>query len=450
MIGTVLIANRGEVALRVQRACRALGMKAVQAYSQADAEADYVRLADAAICIGPASSSKSYLNIPAVIFAARATGCDAVHPGYGFLSENAEFAEAVEAAGLTFIGPSAQAIRIMGDKISARTAMAAAGVPCIPGSPGALPDDFEQCRGIAATIGYPVIVKAAGGGGGRGMRVAAHEGELAEAVATTREEARAAFSNPAVYIERYLGEPRHVEIQILADAHGNVVWLGERDCSMQRRHQKIIEEAPAPGIPRALVANAADRCVEACRRIGYSGAGTFEFLYEKNELFFIEMNTRLQVEHPVTEAITDIDIVQAQLRIAGGERLWLDQADIEFRGHSLECRINAEDPVTFAPSPGVISNWQPPSGVGIRVDTHIMPGYAIPTHYDSMIAKIVTHGRTRDEAIRRMREALANTRIDGIKTNIPLHREIMVDEAFLAGGASIHYLEAKLERAENG
>ena len=444
MFEKILIANRGEIALRVQRACRELGIKTVVVHSEADREAKYVKLADESVCIGPASSALSYLNIPAIISAAEVTDAQAIHPGYGFLSENADFAERVESSGFVFIGPRAETIRLMGDKVSAKDAMKAAGVPCVPGSDGALPEDPKEIIKIGRAVGYPVIIKAAGGGGGRGMRVVHTEAALINAVAMTRQEAQTAFGNPMVYMEKFLENPRHVEIQVLADEFKNAVYLGERDCSMQRRHQKVIEEAPAPGIPARLIARVGERCAEACRRIGYRGAGTFEFLYENGEFYFIEMNTRVQVEHPVTELITGIDIVQEQIRIAAGEKLRFKQRDIQFRGHAIECRVNAEDPFTFVPSPGTISWWHPPGGPGVRVDSHAYSGYKVPPHYDSMIGKIITFGDTREQAIRRMRIALSETVVQGIKTNIPLHQELMQDARFVEGGTSIHYLEEKL------
>ena len=444
MFEKILIANRGEIALRVQRACRELGIKTVVVHSEADREAKYVKLADESVCIGPASSALSYLNIPAIISAAEVTDAQAIHPGYGFLSENADFAERVESSGFVFIGPRAETIRLMGDKVSAKDAMKAAGVPCVPGSDGALPEDPKEIIKIGRAVGYPVIIKAAGGGGGRGMRVVHTEAALINAVAMTRQEAQTAFGNPMVYMEKFLENPRHVEIQVLADEFKNAVYLGERDCSMQRRHQKVIEEAPAPGIPARLIARVGERCAEACRRIGYRGAGTFEFLYENGEFYFIEMNTRVQVEHPVTELITGIDIVQEQIRIAAGDKLRFKQRDIQFRGHAIECRVNAEDPFTFVPSPGTISWWHPPGGPGVRVDSHAYSGYKVPPHYDSMIGKIITFGDTREQAIRRMRIALSETVVQGIKTNIPLHQELMQDARFVEGGTSIHYLEHKL------
>ena len=442
----VLIANRGEIALRVQRACRELGIKTVVVHSEADRDAKYVRLADESVCIGPAPSALSYLNIPAIIAAAEVTDAQAIHPGYGFLSENADFAEKVERSGFVFIGPRPDTIRLMGDKVSAKAAMIKAGVPCVPGSEGELPDDPKEVIRMARQVGYPVIIKAAGGGGGRGMRVVHTEAALAPAVSLTRSEAEAAFGNPMLYMEKFLTNPRHIEIQVLADEHKNAMWLGERDCSMQRRHQKIIEEAPAPGVnPRALT-RIGDRCADACRRIGYRGAGTFEFLYEEEEFYFIEMNTRVQVEHPVTEAITGIDIVQEQIRIAAGHKLAFRQRDIVKRGHAVECRINAEDPFTFVPSPGRITSWHVPGGPGIRVDSHVYANYFVPPNYDSMIGKVIAYGDTRDQAIARMRVALSEMVVEGIKTNIPLHQELLLDEKFLRGGTSIHYLEERLKK----
>ena len=445
MFDKILIANRGEIALRIQRACRELGIKTVVVYSVADKEAKYVKLADEAVCIGPAPSPLSYLNMPAIISAAEVTDAEAIHPGYGFLSENADFAERVEKSGFAFIGPRPETIRLMGDKVSAKRAMIKAGVPCVPGSDGALPDNPKEIVAIAKKVGYPVIIKAAGGGGGRGMRVVHTEAALVNAVNMTREEAGRAFGNPEVYMEKFLEKPRHVEIQVLADTHGNAVWLGERDCSMQRRHQKIIEEAPAPGIDRRAIAKIGERCAEACRKMGYRGAGTFEFLYENGEFFFIEMNTRVQVEHPVTEMITGVDIVQEQIRIAAGLKLGFRQKDIVFQGHAIECRINAEDPFKFTPSPGRILSWHMPGGPGIRVDSHAYGGYMVPPNYDSMIGKLISYGKTREQAIRRMRIALSEIVIDGITTNIPLHRELMLDPNFEEGGTSIHYLEHRLE-----
>jgi acetyl-CoA carboxylase biotin carboxylase subunit len=440
----ILIANRGEIALRVQRACREMGIKTVVVYSEADRDAKYVRLADESVCIGPPPSAQSYLNIPAIISAAEVTDAQAIHPGYGFLSENADFAEKVESSGFVFIGPRPDTIRLMGDKVSAKSAMLKAGVPCVPGSEGALPDNAKEIVRIARTVGYPVIIKAAGGGGGRGMRVVHTEAALVSAVALTRSEAGAAFGNPMVYMEKYLGNPRHIEIQVLADEFKNAVWLGERDCSMQRRHQKVLEEAPAPGIPLRVLTRIGERCADACRKLGYRGAGTFEFLYEDGEFFFIEMNTRVQVEHPVTEAITGIDIVQQQIRVAAGKKLDIRQRDIVKRGHALECRINAEDPFTFVPSPGRITSYHAPGGPGIRVDSHVYQGYFVPPNYDSMIGKVIAYGDTREQAIARMRIALSEMVLEGIKTNIPLHQELLLDDAFLRGGTSIHYLEERL------
>ena len=444
MFEKILIANRGEIALRVQRACRELGIKTVAVHSEADKDAKYVKLADESVCIGPAASSLSYLNIPAVISAAEVTDAQAIHPGYGFLSENADFAERVEQSGFVFIGPRAETIRLMGDKVSAKDAMKKAGVPCVPGSDGALPDDSAEIIKTAKKIGYPVIIKAAGGGGGRGMRVVHTEAALINAVTMTKAEAQAAFGNPMVYMEKFLENPRHIEIQILADQHGNAVFLGDRDCSMQRRHQKIIEEAPSPLLNTRLRDKIGERCAEACRKIRYRGAGTFEFLYENGEFYFIEMNTRLQVEHTVTEMITGLDLVQQQIFVAAGEKLKFRQKDIELRGHAIECRINAEDPYNFAPSPGKISTFHMPGGPGVRIDTHAYSGYTVPPHYDSMIGKLITHGATRDQAIARMRIALSEMLVDGIKTNIPLHADLMADAAFHLGGTSIHYLEQKL------
>jgi acetyl-CoA carboxylase, biotin carboxylase subunit len=436
-----LIANRGEIALRIQRACRELGVEAVVVYSEADREAKYVKLAEEAVCIGPASSTLSYLNMPAIISAAEVTDAEAIHPGYGFLSENADFAERVEKSGFTFIGPTPESIRMMGDKVSAKQAMIKAGVPCVPGSEGELPDDPAQLRRIAKAVGYPVIVKAAGGGGGRGMRVVHNEAALIHAVQTTKAEAGAAFGNPAVYLEKYLQNPRHIEIQILADNFRNAVYLGERDCSMQRRHQKVIEEAPAPGIARKLIDRIGERCVAACKKMGYRGAGTFEFLYENGEFYFIEMNTRVQVEHPVTEFITGIDIVKTQIMTAAGQKLPFTQRQVVIKGHAIECRVNAEDPFKFTPSPGRISMWHPPGGPGVRVDSHIYTNYYVPPYYDSMIGKIIVHGDSREHALARMRTALGETVVEGIQTNIPLHRELMMDPGFITGSTNIHYLE---------
>lgn len=444
MFEKILIANRGEIALRIQRACRELGIKTVVVHSEADREAKYVRLADESVCIGPAPARDSYLNMPAIISAAEVTDAEAIHPGYGFLAENADFAERVEKSGFVFIGPRSESIRLMGDKVSAKHAMIEAGVPVVPGSEGALPDDPQELLRIAREVGYPVIVKAAGGGGGRGMRVVYTEAALLNAVTMTRSEAGIAFNNPEVYLEKFLENPRHIEIQVLADGGRNAVWLGERDCSMQRRHQKVIEEAPAPGIPRRLLERIGERCAEACRKINYRGAGTFEFLYEDGEFFFIEMNTRIQVEHTITEMVTGIDLVQQQILIAAGEKFTLRQRDIEVRGHSIECRINAEDPFKFTPSPGRITNWHTPGGPGVRMDSHVFSGYMVPPNYDSMIAKLITYGETRKQAIARMEIALSEMVVEGVLTNIPLHRELMQDARFVEGGTSIHYLEQKL------
>jgi acetyl-CoA carboxylase, biotin carboxylase subunit len=448
MFEKILIANRGEIALRIQRACREMGIKTVVVHSEADREAKYVALADESVCIGPASSKDSYLNIPRIIAAAEVTDAQAIHPGYGFLSENADFADRVEQSGFVFIGPKGDNIRLMGDKVSAKQAMIKAGVPTVPGSEGALGDDPKEILKAAKKVGYPVIIKASGGGGGRGMRVVHTEAALLNAVTLTKTEALAAFSNGAVYMEKYLENPRHIEIQILSDTHRNAIWLGERDCSMQRRHQKVLEEAPAPGIPRKLIEKIGDRCAEACRKMGYRGAGTFEFLYENGEFFFIEMNTRVQVEHPVTELITGIDIVQQQIRIANGEKLSIRQKDVQIKGHAIECRINAEDPFKFTPSPGKITTWHAPGGPGVRVDSHIFTGYTVPPHYDSMVAKLLTYGDTREQAMARMRIALSETVIDGILTNIPLHKTLMDDSHFMDGGTSIHYLEKKLAKSK--
>jgi acetyl-CoA carboxylase biotin carboxylase subunit len=444
MFEKILIANRGEIALRIQRACREMGIKTVAVHSEADADAKYVKLADESVCIGPAQSNLSYLHVPAIISAAEVTDAEAIHPGYGFLSENADFAERVENSGFVFIGPRPDTIRLMGDKVSAKDAMKKSGVPCVPGSPGAVPDHPDEIIRAAADVGYPVIIKASGGGGGRGMRVVHTEAALLNAVSMTQTEAQSAFGNPMVYIEKYLENPRHIEIQVLADEHGNAVHLGERDCSMQRRHQKILEEAPAPGLPTKLRDKIGERCAEACRKIGYRGAGTFEFLFENGEFYFIEMNTRVQVEHPVTELITGIDIVQQQIRIAAGEKLSFKQKDIQFKGHAVECRINAESPYTFVPSPGRITLYHTPGGPGIRVDSHVYQNYFVPPHYDSMIGKVIAHGDTRDQAIARMRIALSEMVVEGIQTNIPLHHDLLLDASFLQGGTSIHYLEQRL------
>ncbi len=440
----VLIANRGEIALRIMRCCRDMGIGTVAVYSTADRELKHVRLADEAVCIGPPASADSYLNIPALISAAEITDADGIHPGYGFLSENADFAERVESSGFTFIGPSPDVIRLMGDKVSAIKEMRAAGVPCVPGSDGPLGDDVDTNLKIANEIGYPIIIKAAGGGGGRGMRVVRSDDELIESIALTQAEAGAAFNNDVVYMEKFLEKPRHVEFQVLSDTHGNAIHLAERDCSMQRRHQKVVEEAPAPGITPEQREAMGEKCVNACKRLGYRGAGTFEFLYENGEFYFIEMNTRVQVEHPVTEMITGVDIVKEQLRIAMGNVLTYKQEQIKINGHAFECRINAEDSETFMPSPGLIEQFHPPGGLGVRVDTHIYNGYRVPPNYDSMIGKLIAHGNSRESAVARMRGALSEVFIVGINTNIPLLSSIMDDENFAEGGTDIHYLEKKL------
>ncbi len=449
MFGKILIANRGEIALRIQRACREMGIRTVVAHSEADAHAKYVKLADESVCIGPAPSTQSYLNMAAIISAAEVTDAEAIHPGYGFLSENADFAERVEKSGFTFIGPRPETIRLMGDKVSAKQAMIKTGVPTVPGFAGALPDDPKEIVKIAREIKYPVIIKASGGGGGRGMRVVNTEAALINAVNMTRSEAQAAFGNPTVYMEKFLENPRHIEIQVLADDFRNAVWLGERDCSMQRRHQKIIEEAPAPGIPRRLIDRIGERCADACRKIGYRGAGTFEFLFEDGEFYFIEMNTRIQVEHPVTEMITGIDLVQQQIKVAAGERLAFRQRDVQLKGHAIECRINAEDPFNFTPSPGRITSYHPPGGPGVRVDSHAYSNYFVPPNYDSMIGKVITYGSDRAQALARMRIALSEMIVEGIQTNLPLHRQLMDDTHFIVGGTSIHYLEKKLAGLKN-
>jgi acetyl-CoA carboxylase biotin carboxylase subunit len=444
MLEKIVIANRGEIALRILRACRELGIKTVAVHSTADAHLKHVLLADESVCIGPAPSAQSYLNMPAIISAAEVTDSVAIHPGYGFLSENADFAESVERSGFIFIGPKAETIRQLGDKVSAIKLMRSHSVPCVPGSDGALGDEPEQNLRIAREIGYPVIIKASGGGGGRGMRVVHAEGSLLSSIAVTRSEALAAFANDAVYMEKFLERPRHIEFQVLGDHFGNVISLGERDCSMQRRQQKVIEEAPAPGITGRQRRAMGERCVEACRAVGYRSAGTMEFLYQDGEFYFIEMNTRIQVEHPVTEMTTGIDLVKAQLSIAAGERLPWTQADVQFRGHAIECRINAEDARTFMPSPGPIKLCHPPGGPGIRVDSHVYSGYSVPPHYDSMIGKLIAHGDSRETAIARMRNALAELVIEGIKTNTALHQEILAHSAFQGGALDIHYLERRL------
>ncbi|MCO8165931.1 acetyl-CoA carboxylase biotin carboxylase subunit [Pseudomonas sp. 21LCFQ010] len=437
----VLIANRGEIALRIVRACKEMGIKTVAVYSTADSELMHLGLADETVCIGPAPSARSYLNVPAIIAAAEVTGATAIHPGYGFLAESADFAEQVEQSGFIFIGPKAETIRLMGDKVSAKAAMKRAGVPTVPGSYGPLPEDEHEALAIAREVGYPVIIKAAGGGGGRGMRVVHHEDDLIKSAKLTRSEAGAAFGNPMVYLEKFLGNPRHVEVQVLSDGQGNAVHLYDRDCSLQRRHQKVLEEAPAPDIDEQARAQVLQRCVEACIEIGYRGAGTFEFLYEDGRFYFIEMNTRVQVEHPVTEMITGVDIVREMLSIAAGNRLSIRQADVKVLGHALECRINAEDPDTFMPSPGKVQQYHPPGGNGIRVDSHLYSGYRVPPNYDSLIGKVISHAPTRDGAMARMRNALEELVVDGIKTNIPLHCRLTRDPGFLKGAVNIHYLE---------
>ena len=444
MFNKVVIANRGEIALRVLRACRELGIKTVAVYSEADKSLKHVLLADESVCIGPAQSAQSYLNMPSIISAAEVTDATAIHPGYGFLSENADFAEQVEESGFTFIGPKSETIKLMGDKVSAIRAMKEAGIPCVPGSDGSIGDDKKTNAAIAKKIGYPVIIKATGGGGGRGMRVVHNEAALFSAISITKSEAKTAFGNDAVYMEKFLEHPRHIEIQVVADLHGNVIHLGERDCSMQRRHQKIIEEAPAFGISDEEREKIGNICVEACKKINYQGVGTFEFLYENGEFYFIEMNTRVQVEHPVTEMVTGIDIVKTQILLAAGQQLPWKQKDIEINGHAIECRINAEDPKTFMPSPGTIKLWHPPGGIGVRYDSHIYSGYQVPPYYDSMIAKIICHALTREDAIKKMLGALEETVVDGIKTNIPLHQEIFQHFAFKKGGTDINYLENRL------
>jgi len=444
MLDKIVIANRGEIALRILRACRELGIKTVAVHSTADKNLKHVLLADETVCIGPPQSKDSYLNMPAIISAAEVTDAQGIHPGYGFLSENADFAERVEKSGFVFIGPKAETIRLMGDKVSAIRTMKAHGVPCVPGSDGPLGDDAEENIRIAKQIGYPVIIKASGGGGGRGMRVVHSDAALNSSINVTRAEALAAFANGEVYMEKFLEKPRHIEFQVLCDHHGTVLVLGERDCSMQRRHQKIIEEAPAPGITPKQRTDMTKSIADAMRAVGYRGAGTLEFLYEEGRFCFIEMNTRIQVEHPVTEMVTGIDLVKMQLRVASGEKLKLKQEDIEIRGHAIEVRVNAEDPKTFMPSPGPVRLWHAPGGPGIRVDSHVYSGYAVPPYYDSLIGKVIAHGETRDEAINRMRNALSEMVVEGIKTNIPLHQEIFGHAAFRQGGLDIHYLERRL------
>ena len=446
MFDKIVIANRGEIALRIQRACRELGIKTVAVHSEADRDLTHVKLANESVCIGPGPSDKSYLNVPSVIAAAEVTDAEAIHPGYGFLSENADFAERVEKSGFVFIGPRPETIRLMGDKVAAKAAMKAAGVPCVPGSDGALPDDEEEIRRMGREVGYPVIIKAAGGGGGRGMRVVHTEANLTTSVNLTRAEASKAFGNPMLYMEKFLETPRHIEFQVLADEHGNVIHLGERDCSVQRRHQKVIEEAPAPGITEKVRRQMGEVVVKACKRINYRGAGTFEFLMDTRDgkFYFIEMNTRVQVEHPVTEMITGIDIVKEQIRIAAGLPLSVRQDDVRIQGHAIECRINAEDPEKFVPSPGRITGYHTPGGPGIRVDSHIYAGYSVPPYYDSMIGKLIAHGKDRNEALARMRSALQELVVDGIKTTIPLHRRILNETGYIQGGVNIHYLEGLL------
>ncbi|HCF5254808.1 acetyl-CoA carboxylase biotin carboxylase subunit [Pseudomonas aeruginosa] len=444
MLEKVLIANRGEIALRILRACKELGIKTVAVHSTADRELMHLSLADESVCIGPAPATQSYLQIPAIIAAAEVTGATAIHPGYGFLAENADFAEQIERSGFTFVGPTAEVIRLMGDKVSAKDAMKRTGVPTVPGSDGPLPEDEETALAIAREVGYPVIIKAAGGGGGRGMRVVYDESELIKSAKLTRTEAGAAFGNPMVYLEKFLTNPRHVEVQVLSDGQGNAIHLGDRDCSLQRRHQKVIEEAPAPGIDEKARQEVFARCVQACIEIGYRGAGTFEFLYENGRFYFIEMNTRVQVEHPVSEMVTGVDIVKEMLRIASGEKLSIRQEDVVIRGHALECRINAEDPKTFMPSPGKVKHFHAPGGNGVRVDSHLYSGYSVPPNYDSLVGKVITYGADRDEALARMRNALDELIVDGIKTNTELHKDLVRDAAFCKGGVNIHYLEKKL------
>ncbi|NCO19007.1 MAG: acetyl-CoA carboxylase biotin carboxylase subunit [Gammaproteobacteria bacterium] len=450
MFRKIMIANRGEIALRVLRACHTLGIRTVAVHSTVDRNLKHVGMADESVCIGPAAAAESYLNVPAIIAAMELTDAEAVHPGYGFLSENADFAERIEESGFTFIGPRAETIRLMGDKVSAIHAMRQAGVPCVPGSNGPLDDDERRTRRLAEEIGYPVLIKAAAGGGGRGMRVVHNPFDLIKSIQLTREEARTGFGDSTVYMEKYLQNPRHIEIQVLSDAHGNAVYLGERDCSMQRRHQKVIEEAPAPGITPEQRERIGTICTEACRRIGYLGAGTFEFLYEDGEFYFIEMNTRIQVEHPVTEMITGVDLIQAQISIAAGEPLPFTQQDITLTGHAIECRINAEDPEKFIPQPGTVKAFHTPGGPGVRVDSHLYDGYTIPPNYDSMIGKLICHGQTRELAMARMRVALQEIVLTGIKSNIPLHQKLLEDSGFRTGSTNIHYLEKLLNRIQAG
>ncbi len=449
MFDKIVIANRGEIALRILRACRELGIRTVAVYSKADRELMHVKMADETVCIGPDNALNSYLNIPAIISAAEITDAQALHPGYGFLAENADFAERVENSGFKFIGPRPETIRLMGDKVSAIAAMKQAGVPCVPGSGGSLPDDEERNLELAQQIGYPVIIKASAGGGGRGMRVVHTATNLLNAIAMAKNEAQNAFGNNEVYMEKFLENPRHIEIQVLGDGEGNVIHLGERDCSMQRRHQKVIEEAPAPGISSEQRHEIGMRCVQACQALRYRGAGTFEFLYEDDKFYFIEMNTRIQVEHPVTELITGIDLIKEQIQIAAGKALPCQQHDVHIRGHAIECRINAEDPETFMPSPGIITLYHPPGGPGIRIDSHLYNGYKVPSFYDSMIGKLIAYGETRDIALSRLRQALDEMIIEGIKTNIPLHRKLVHDPQFSQGGTNIHYLEKQLAAGKN-
>ena len=449
MIDKLLIANRGEIALRILRACREMGVQAVAAYSSADRDLKHVLLADETVCIGPAPPGKSYLNMAALMSAAEVTRCTAIHPGYGFLSENADFADSCERSGFIFVGPTADVIRLMGDKTAAIAEMQRAGVPCVPGSNGPLPDDGEDCLAIAERVGYPVLIKAAAGGGGRGMHVIHKPAELLRAVEVARSEAKAAFGDGTVFLEKFLETPRHIEFQVMADQHGNCVHLGERDCSMQRRHQKVVEEAPAPGITPAQRAEIGQLCIDACKRIGYRGAGTFEFLYDDGQFYFIEMNTRIQVEHPVTEMITGIDLIKAQLRVASGEPLGFTQDDITIRGHAIECRVNAEHARTFIPSPGLVEKFHPPGGPGIRMDSHLYAGYRIPPNYDSMVGKLIAYGEDRQSAIARMRTALSEMVVEGVDTNLALHDTIMRDPGFVKGGANIHHLEKLLAREQH-
>ena len=448
MLEKVLIANRGEIALRILRACRDLGVRTVAVHSEVDRDLLHVRLADESVCIGPADSQQSYLNIPAIISAAEVTNADAIHPGYGFLSENADFAERVESSGFIFVGPNAQNIREMGDKAAARKAALASGLPCVPGSDGELTDDLDDSKAQAREVGYPVLIKATAGGGGRGMRVVREEAEMEEALELTRAEAQAAFGNGAVYLEKFLDHPRHIEFQVLADAHGEVIHLAERDCSVQRRHQKVIEESPAPGITEQQREELGGRVVAACKKMNYRSVGTFEFLYQDGEFYFIEMNTRIQVEHPVTEMVTGIDLVRHQLLVAQGEPLSIRQSEVRLRGHAVECRINAEDPKTFLPQPGRVTHFHSPGGPGVRMDTHLYTGYTVPPNYDSMIGKVVAHARDRTVALRRMNRALAELVVEGIHTNVPLHQELLEDPQFQEGGVNIHFLENRAAAAE--